>query len=263
MANGKTVSLCSNGSSGVAESLVYRYGSASKIELEFLAPDEGLFFYDFERNDSKSVDYKIYFNKGDTRYQISICHGMTCESEATHLIVFQNKKIVAKLGVERSSAVDNIFGELITERRQFSSKALKKERAESEQQNVNTNPTSPSLNLNKEKRLLDYQCLLAGHEASDGKISRALGKSWVDARIEADTITVKDEDTKSKYIAMLVRTDKDKDGSYSRYCDINSCRKFGMVMTQYSNTNRAPMLMLSTTSPNGGFAKRYYNCSPR
>lgn len=115
VSNKKSVSLCTEGANTPLKTLIYRYGTTEKIELEFSAPKAGKFDYLVERNSPRGVDYMIEFNRGKYKYTLSTCLGMTCAPFPTTLTVSLSGKNIAELYGDYQTGEDNFFGTILLE----------------------------------------------------------------------------------------------------------------------------------------------------
>jgi len=113
--NGKTLSLCGDKDKNPLKTLTYRYGSSEKVELEFSAPKDGRFSFDVSRNSPRGVDYSIEFQRGQFKYELNACLGMTCDQYDTKLVVYQNAKQIAEITADLADKVDDFFGDIIEE----------------------------------------------------------------------------------------------------------------------------------------------------
>lgn len=108
----------------------------------------------------------------------------------------------------------------------------------------------------------DYQCLLNGYEKSNGTMSAANPNIWGDlSLLEGGAAKFIDGDTKKTYTLKYLKTEKDDDGTRYKYCDLESCRKYGMFFSTLKDPNKPPMVILWTQRIDG--LTRYYNCGEK
>jgi len=94
----KILSLCGVGKAPSFSRLTYRFGTESKIELEYSTPENGEMYATNEAIMPRAAVDVIYFSRGQTTYGISQCLGGNCDrSDSIELRVFNGKKQVAKL----------------------------------------------------------------------------------------------------------------------------------------------------------------------
>ena len=110
----KILSLCAPEQQPPFSKLIYRFGLEGKIELEYIAPENGEMFLTSEAINPKASLDIIYFSRGQTTYGISRCGGGNCaRSDSIELRVFNGKKMVAKfLSVPKSFNLKVIIGEI-------------------------------------------------------------------------------------------------------------------------------------------------------
>ena len=123
--NNKLISLCGIVEKGVMQTLSYRFGTLAKVELEFNAPKDGNFTYFAERNSPRGVDYAVSFLRGDFKYQLNSCLGMTCNQYSVELIVYRKDKVIATIVGDNADLIDNFFGEIVHEGNVEKSKIFK------------------------------------------------------------------------------------------------------------------------------------------
>lgn len=91
----KTASLCASPASGAPEALTYRFGTAGKIELEFVASSaNGQAFSAFTLPvHPRAQIHQLWFDRGNTRYLMTECVGGNCVADG-RIGVFVGDKLV-------------------------------------------------------------------------------------------------------------------------------------------------------------------------
>lgn len=105
--NNKILSLCSD--QNLTSYIEYRYGVIGSPEIIISAPKEGQVIYETTANDPKSSNTELTFIKGNYKYTVSTCSGMTCDENISSLTVFNGDKQLTQLIASNEGLVTKLF----------------------------------------------------------------------------------------------------------------------------------------------------------
>ncbi len=114
----KIVSLCAKPESGpAAKQLTYRYGTAKKVELEYVATaDNGKRFGATVSPAAPGTSvHQLWFNRGDIRYLLTECVGGSCPHGAGVVVLNPEKVLMSARCVAGDTPSQAVFSRSLIE----------------------------------------------------------------------------------------------------------------------------------------------------
>lgn len=98
----KILSLCADKETPPFSKLIYRFGPAHKVEMEYTAPVDGSFYSTNQEPLPRALLEILYFKKAKFTYAIVKCNGMHCgvRNQRFQLQVFNDNKRIVTLDSE-------------------------------------------------------------------------------------------------------------------------------------------------------------------